>query len=286
MHNLMNRVMLFLLAPDGAGSGSAENGAPAPGNAEDQLASAFTGGAGAAGAQPAAEPKDGDKAAGETQPDGGIKLAAWTEQLPPEIRGNPDTAAKLAKFAKVGDMAKAFLELEGRAASGGVPGKDAAAEEVAAFWEKAGRPKTADGYAFAKDAEHAGAEFAAAAFGANLTAAQADAMFGALNGLAAQRLQASAQARQRQMKETAAALAAEYGSNYQEKMELLKRGITAAGPNVAAILEQAGLAGNPEIVKAFIAFGEMTAESGAPRGRGSGEPLKSVMEGGTFEFKS
>ena len=285
MHNLINRVMLFL-SPDGVGSGSADNGASAPGNAEDQLANAFTGGAGAAGAQPKTEPKDGDKAAGETQPDGGIKLAAWTEQLPPEIRGNPDTAARLAKFAKVGDMAKAFLELEGKAASGGVPGKDAAAEEVAAFWEKAGRPKTADGYAFAKDAEHAGAEFAAAAFNANLTAPQADAMFKALNGLAVQRLQASAQARQRQMKETAAALAAEYGSKYQEKVELLKRGVAAAGPNVGAILEQAGLAGNPEIVKAFIAFGEMTAESGASRGTGAGEPLKSITEGGTFEFKT
>jgi hypothetical protein len=273
-------------AADNAAVGSAEGGMPAPANAEDSLASAFGGAAGADGNKPADKPATGEAAAGGKQPGSGkIELATWCEQLPPEMRTNPDFAAKLAKFGKVGDMAKAFLELEGKAATGGVPGKDATPEEAAAFWEKAGRPKTADGYSFAKDKERDGAAFAEAAFRANLTAAQADAMFKNLNEAGAARMNAVMQEQARQMKDAANALNAEYGSKYAEKMELLTRGLAAAGPNVGNIIRQAGLAGNPEIIKAFIAFGEMTAESGASRGKGAGASLKSVQDGGTFEFK-
>ena len=290
LQNLVSRVKLT--APDGAaggnaGSGSAEGGAPAAANAEDSLKGAFEGAAGAEGGKPDAKPGQGNGAAGGTDA-GGVeqKLAAWTEQLPPEMRGNPETAAKIARFAKVGDMARAFLELEGKASEAALPGKDATPEETAAFWEKAGRPRTADGYAFANDREHEGAAFAEAAFRANLTAEQADAMFKGLGEAGERRLQAMRQAQARQLGEAAAALSEEYGAKYNEKMELLTRGLAAAGPNVGRLLSQAGLAGNPEIIKAFIAFGQMTAESGAARGGGAGEPMRSIMDGGSFEYKT
>jgi hypothetical protein len=289
MQNLISRVKL-MMAPDGAGGGSAEGGVPAAANAEDSLLNAFSNtkgaDAGAGGGKPEAKPGEGSKAAGGTQTAGGVKLAAWAEQLPPEMRENPETQAKLAKFGKVGDMAKAFLELESKAAGAVLPGKNAAAEEAAAFWEKAGRPKEAGKYAFAGDKEHGGGEFAEAAFKANLTSAQAEALFKSLGEMGTLRLQAAVQAQQQQAAQTAAALSAEYGSKYEEKIELLKRGLAAAGPNVGSLLSQAGLAGNPEIVKAFIAFGQMTAESGASRGGGAGEPLQSVFEGATFDYKT
>jgi len=265
LQNLI-RGMLMFLAPDGAGSGSAEGGASAPANAEDQLNNAFTGTADAGGKKPADKPDTGDASAGGTKPASEVQLAAWCEQLPTEMRSNPDTAAKLAKFQKVGDMAKAFLELEGKTASSGIP-------------------ETADGYSFAKDKENNGSEFADMAFKAKLSTAQADAFFKILNEGGARRLQAAQMAQAQEMKETAAALAAEYGSKYQEKMELLTRGLANAGPNVGNLIRQAGLAGNPEIIKAFIAFGEMTAESGAIRGKEAGESRKSVKDGGTFSYK-
>jgi len=260
---------MLMLAPDGAGSGSTEGGTPAPANVEDSLTRAFgadTAGAGAG--KPAAKPDTGDKAAGGTS-SADVKMAAWADQLPQEIRDNPEMAARLAKFAKVGDMAKAFIELEGSTAS-----------------QQADKPKAAQDYAFAKDAEHEGAAFADAAFAANLTKTQAEALFKSLGEIGGRRAQAIELAQEQQRKETAAALAAEYGSKYGEKMELLTRGLAAAGPNIGKLLSQAGLAGNPEIVKAFIAFGQMTAESGAAKGSGVGEPIKSVFEGGSFEFKT
>jgi len=270
-------------------NGSAEGNAPAPANAENTLSNAFGGDAGTEGKKPDAKPTQGKDADGGKKSEG-EKLAAWCEQLPPEMRNNAETAAKFAKFQKVGDMAKAFLELSAEAAvkAGGVaiPGKDATAEAVAEFWEKAGRPKTADGYSFAKDTELEGDAFAQAAFKANLTSAQADVLFKNLNELGAAQIQAAQEARAQQVKETASVLSAEFGSKYQEKMALLTRGLAAAGPNIGNILRQAGLAGNPDIIKAFIAFGEMTAESGAFRGGGAGEALKSIEEGGSFEFKN
>jgi hypothetical protein len=268
-----------------ASNGSADNGAPRPGNAEDSLKAAFgsAGKAGAAEVKPEVKPATGDAAAGGTGSGGGIKMAPWAEQLPAELRDNPDRAAKLAKFQKLGDMAKAYLELTERPAGDSIPGADAPPEAAAAFWEKAGKPKTAEGYTFAADTARQGDTFARAAFAANLTAAQADAMFKGLEEIGAKRAQAAREAREQEVKETAAALQKEYGSRYAEKMELLTRGLAAAGPNVAAMLAQAGLGGKAEIVKAFITFGQITAESGGARGGGTGTPLQSVFEGATFD---
>jgi hypothetical protein len=270
-------------AQAGAAAVSADNGHRQPGNA-DLLSQAF---AGADGAKPAAKPQEGDTAAGGAQAGSGgakEKLAPWAEQLPAELRDNPDAAAKLAKFPKVGDMAKAYLDLEGRPPGIAIPGKDAAPEAVAAFWEQAGRPKTAEGYSFAADAGRGGAAFAQAAFAACLTEAQAASLFAGLESIGERSAQAIRDARARQRAETAAALEKEHGSRYPEQMELLARGLAAAGPNVARLLEQAGLSGEPEIVKAFIAYGKMTAESGASRGGGAGAPLQSVFEGGSFDY--
>jgi hypothetical protein len=86
------------------------------------------------------------------------------------------------------------------------------------------------------------------------------------------------------MQETAAALRKEYGAQYEPKIEHLTRGLATAGPNVGRLLTEAGLAANPEIVKTFIAFGAMTAESGSTRGGGEAQPLKSIFEGGGFDY--
>jgi len=283
MQNLINRVKLFL-APDGAGGGSADNGSQQAGNAE-LLSNAF--GAGAEGAKPETKPEEGKKDAGGSNGNETVKnkLAAWADQLPPELKDNPETAGRLAKFGKIGDMAKAYLDLEGKAAGVVIPGKDAKPEAVAEFWEKAGRPKAANGYSFANDAESNGAAFAQAAFAANLTEAQAAAMLKNLNDIGAVNQKAFQEKIQIKQRETAIALEKEYGSKYKENMEYLTRGLNAAGPNVAKLLTGAGLSGEIEIVKAFITYGKMTAESGATRGGEAGAAIKSIMDGGSFDYK-
>jgi len=271
----MSKISLQHFADDGSADGT-----PAPGNAEDQLKAAY--GAGADGGKPEAKPAAAGKdASGGTVPEGELKLAAWTEQLPPEMR-TADAGAKIAKFQKVGDMAKAYLELVEKDAAGGIPGKNATAEELAEFWGKAGKPKTSEEYAFAKDKDNNGAAFAEAAFKANLTAAQAEALYKNMNEQGNAILQARQQEIAQGEKELTKSLVAEYGGKYNEKIEYLVRGLKAAGPNVANLLRQAGLHYNPEITKAFITFGELTSESSFAKGGSAGESLKSIEDGASL----
>ena len=262
-------------------TGSAETGGQQTGNVES-LSSIM---AGATGAKPAEKPETGENARGNGTAGGGTegaKLAPWTEQLPEELRGNPAHAGKLAQFARGGDMAKAWLDLEGKLAGAAtVPGADASPEAVAAFWEKAGKPKSADGYAFAKEPD--AAPFAQLAHEANLTNDQAQTVYTRLKALGQQQAQALQQQQMAEYGETERALKEEYGSRYPEKIEFLKRGLQTAGPSVGALLQNAGIAGHPDIVRAFIQFGEMTAESGGARGSGATQ-LKSIKEGGGFAY--
>jgi hypothetical protein len=179
-------------------------------------------------------------------------------------------------------MAKALLDLKGKAAVT-LPAETASPEEHTAFWEQLGRPKEAAGYSFAKDAENA--EFARIAHAANLTEGQAAAMMRQMQTLRTAQLQGMKQAQVAELAETDRLLKAEFGGRYPEKLEFFKRGLAAAGQNVGAVLQQSGIAGNPDIVRAFIRYGEMTAEAGGARG-GAAEKQKSLMEGGTFSYKT
>ncbi|MDR3191618.1 MAG: hypothetical protein LBT87_00980 [Treponema sp.] len=267
--------------PGSQQTASAETGGQQAGNAES-LSSVI---AGAAGAKPAENPGTGGNAKGDGTAGSGsagtAKLAPWTEQLPEDLRGNPDYAGKLAQFAKVGDMAKAYLDLAGKDAGAAVPGKDATAEEAAAFWEKAGKPKDAAGYSFA--GEEAAKPFAEIAHAANLTETQAQAVYARMKALGEQQLEAAKKQQVAAFAETETKLKEEFGSRYPEKIEYLKRGLQAAGGPVGTLLQQAGIAGHPDIVRAFILFGEMTSESGGAKGSGAAR-LKSIMEGGGFAY--
>jgi hypothetical protein len=229
--------------------------------------------AGASDTKPAEKAGNGGDAGGKPEE---AKVPAWHEQLPPELKGN----AGLAEYQKVGDMAKALLDLKGKAGVE-LPGDKSGPEELAAFWEKLGRPKAAGGYSFAKD-ENA-EPFAKIAHASNLTEAQAQAVYTQMKALGEQQLQAVKQQQAAAYNETEQALKAEFGTRYPEKIEYLKRGLQAAGASVGSLLQQAGIAGHPDIVRAFILFGEMTSESGGARGSGATQ-LRSIMDGGGFAY--
>jgi hypothetical protein len=258
-------------APESGGNGGQPAGSP------ESLESIMAGASDTnpqGSAKPANEAGNGGAAGGVP---GEAKVPAWHEQLPPELKGN----AGLAEYPKVGDMAKALLDLKGKAGVE-LPGEKAGPEELAAFWEKLGRPKEPGGYSFAKDAENA--EIARMAHAAHLTESQAAALFREMKSFGTARMQQMQQAQTAELMETERTLKAEFGSRYAEKVEFLKRGLAAAGQNVGAVLQKAGIAGNPDIVRAFIRYGEMTAESGGARGGTTAGPLKSIYEGGGFDY--
>jgi hypothetical protein len=213
-----------------------------------------------------------------------VTLPGWAQQLPKEVLRDQAAAAKLAAFKTVGDLAQGFLDASGKAA---VPAMNAAPEEVEAFYESLGKPKTEAGYNFARNEP----VFAKAAFQANLTRAQAEALY--------QQSQAQLQDAQRKVQAQVqndlsasdAMLKKEYADKYDEAVALFGRGLgNNAEKNTLSPLGQAlmraGLLGKPEIVHAFIELGRATSEGRGP-GKGSRNPKtmpKSVFEGRSFEY--
>jgi hypothetical protein len=237
--------------------------------------------------KPDAKPADngGDKAAGSNEGGSGnggseVKHPAWMAQL-----GNieADKAEKLSKFEKISDLAKNFLELEGKLGNSIVkPGKDASAEEVEAFYRQLGKPEAADKYSIEGENTE---DFRKFAYENNLTDEQAKALYARLNELGTKTLEAQKAAFVQQAQDTQAALQKEYGNDYPTKIEMLKRGVaTYGGEKLGAKLQQAGLLGDYDVVKMFILLGEQSAEAGSPgTTKGRADSYKSIADGGFLD---
>lgn len=227
----------------------------------------------------------GTQTEGKEKDQAKTQAPAWTSQLPEEMRTNADVMKQLEKFGKIGDLAKSYAELETKLGSSIVkPGKEATAEEVDAFYQKIGKPTSAEGY------DIPGEEAAAyrdLAYKNNLTVDQAKAIYASLqelgnNFLAQQKLEALKTA-----KATEDALKLEYGNDYGTKLELCKRGInTYGGPALGQKLQASGLLFDPDVVKLFIRLGEQSQEAGSSIKAAPGKSgYLPTSEGGQFTFK-
>jgi hypothetical protein len=225
------------------------------------------------GAAPPANPTSQATAPADSQPGGGpvqgsgtgneAQLAEWTRQLPREIRENPELARKLSPFKKLDEFARSYFQLEGKS---GVPGKDAKPEEVTAFWRELGCPEKPESYAVAK--EQNAEAFISAAHAAHLTDGQASALWNSVSEGAARQIEAIRRAQSEELEATDRALKKEYGDRYEYALEMFNRGM--GGKDMKNLVANAGLAGKPEIVRAFIALGEARQESGSPVSGASG----------------
>jgi hypothetical protein len=157
---------------------------------------------------------------------------------------------------------------------------------VQAFYERLGKPKTADGYSFAKNNPGLAEE----AFKANLSAGQADALFkSSLSQLDDARKGLMA-IQTKDFKATDDLLRKEYGDRYEESLILMNRGMgiqpkTGTLSPIAQALFNAGLAGKPEIVRAFIELGRATSEGTAPMGSMGAPRPESILQGRGFDYQ-
>jgi hypothetical protein len=256
---------------------STENRGSESGNAES-LAELFTD---RKGTGDSLKPEQGTKE--EVKGDTELKLAPWADQLPDDIKANPEAAKRFSKFQKLGDMAKAYLEIEGKQSNGIVPPEpNAKPEEIAQFWEKIGKPKEVGQYSIAKNKE--AADFVKLAYEANLTDGQAQVFYENAQKQLQKNMQLTLEARQKEMQETEQKLRSEFGARYPEKYGYLQRGLKVAGSNIIAVLENAGVAGNIDIVRMLITMGELTSEAGGAKGSNAAK-TKSILEGGSFSYK-
>jgi hypothetical protein len=235
------------------------------GNAENQSANPTSpntdssGGKGPAQApnptHPQSAPPGGN---GEDAAKAAVTLPTWATQVSKEYRENPEYAGKLAAFEKIDDLVKGYLDAQGKS---DIPGADAKPEELAAFWRKLGHPEKPEGYTISK--EQGTGPFISAAHAARLTDEQAAALWKLMSESTARQLAAAQEARLAELAATDALLKQQYGDKYEYALEMFNRGI--GNGDLKALIRNAGLAGKPEIVKAFIALGESAQESGSPR---------------------
>lgn len=262
----------------GAGSDDIKNIMGGMQGAEPDPKPAGDGGDNGAGNKPNADGNNGGKDAPNP---------AWMEQIG-DITKDAAAAEKLKKFGKVGDLAKTYLELEGKLGNSITkPGENASAEEIENFYRELGKPESADKYSIEGDDAKM---FRELAFKNNLTDAQAKAFYQSLQEVGTSVMKNAAEqqkaAFEAQAHETQTALKKEYGNDYPVKIEMLKRGIAAyGGKSLGTKLDKAGLLGDYEVVKMFINLGEISAEAGSPGNtNGKTDDYKSIPEGGTFSF--
>ena len=200
------------------------------------------------GEKPTTKPSDngGDKGRGQSASDNGngsegqLQQPKWFSQIG-DITKDAAKAEKLAKFEKLSDLANAYFELDGKLGSSIVkPGKNASDEERESFYRDEAKI------------------FREMAYKNNLTDEQAKALYASLQEMGETAVAQRQIAYEQQTKETQAALAAEYGKKYPQKIELLKRGLKAyGGEAIANKLMAANLLGDIDVVKLFIHLGEM-----------------------------
>ena len=265
------------------GEGTADN------NAVDLMNMNFDGSDnknGDTGNEPAPEAKnktgDNGNGANDGNADGG-NVPAWTSQLPKEMRENADLMKTLGKFPKLENIAKSYSELESKLGKSLVmPGEGASEEEVNTFWQKLGKPESAEKYSI--EGEHAKG-FREVAFKNNLTDSQAKAIYNEIENAGKQYAQAQMERFVQQTKETNKTLVSEYGKDFPAKMEMLKRGIAAnGGQELYNKLRDSGLIADVNIVKLFINLGEKNAEAGTQNKSAKTGGYKSIRDGGTLSF--
>ena len=216
--------------------------------------------------------------------EGAESYPAWTQQLPEDLRNDADFMKQMGKFQKIGELSKAYSELEKKLGNSIVqPGENASNEEIAAFYERLGKPKTADGYSFSKD-ENA-KTFLELAFNNNLTESQAKTMWESLKTIGQETVQQQQINLQKQAKETTDALRKEYGKDFNSAINYLQKGVLAyGGKELGEKLKQSGLLADKSIVDMFIKLGKQTSEAGTQTKNAGGDSYKSTVEGGTFKF--
>lgn len=235
--------------------------------------------------EPDAKPAEGNKADGtDAKPKDEPSTPAWMQQLPEEMRNDAALSKQLAKFQKIGDMAKSYSELETKLGKSLIkPAEDASDEEKQKFFEKLGKPTTAEGYSI-KD-ENAAA-FKEIAYKNNLTDAQAVSLYEQFKSIGEGAIKAQQENLQKQANATTEALKKEYGNHYGEKIEMLRRGVeTYGGQELGNLLKESGLLANETIVRMFIKLGEQSSEAGtAAKTTGKAEGYVPTEEGGRFDF--
>lgn len=210
---------------------------------------------------------------------------AWLGQLPTDLKGNE----AFTGFQTIGDMAKSFLALKGKAAElDGIkpkletaifkPGEKATPEEITAFRKALGVPDKADAYEIptveGQENSPEMMKWARETFHKiGLTAEQGKAIATYWNQFMSAMVKAELDAAEKARSDAETALKTELGGEekYKEAAELVRRLLTQhAKPEEKAILEDPKFGNNPLLIRLVTTLAKKTGEDTTPQGKGGG----------------
>lgn len=203
---------------------------------------------------------------------------AWMAQLPKDLQEDES----LTRFKTIGDIGKAYRELEGKIGNSiPIPGKDATAEELNAYFTKIGRPDKPESYNLSKLELPEGLayddalaeDFRKRAHTLGLTQEQAEKLYGWQIESTVQSYKDRQVDMQRAVQESTAKLREVYGSKTNEEVALttrfLKQAADKIDPALIRDIENSGLGNSVSLIRLLNTFAHQTAEDSFA-GEGSG----------------
>ena len=182
---------------------------------------------------------------------------AWTSQLPKELQDNES----LTSFAKIGELGKAYVDLQGKLDSSiALPGKDATEEDLRQFWNRLGTPEAPDGYELKlpdrvrneKAFQDLQAKFQENAHLSGLTKAQAQKLFDREVSSSVQMYEAQVQKRARDQEKAIEGLKSKWAEDYDANIEKARRAAKQfLTPEIAKVLDENGLSNTPGMIEVF-----------------------------------
>ena len=185
----------------------------------------------------------------------------WTESVTEEYREG------VSKFGDINELAKGYTELQSSMGSRiKMPGEEATADELGAFYQKLGRPDEATGYTRpelgegqAYDEDFLG-EMANVAHANGVSDKQFGKFVESYLGLQAGKAEAKVQAENMEADTTQADLHKEWGGDYEKNLEMSKRALRELVPTdmseaFVTIMSEKNLDNNITFIKAFQAIG-------------------------------
>lgn len=144
-----------------------------------------------------------------------------------------------------------------------LPGVDADADAMNTFYNKLGRPESADKYGFqapeGADSELVG-WFRENAHKAGLTDSQAANLFDAWNTMSGERLQAMEAQQREQQESDIASLKKEWGQAYNQQIDAGKRAVSALGYDEESLNSLESKLGTADMLKLFATLGSKMGE--------------------------
>lgn len=200
-------------------------------------------------------------------------LPGWLKQVPEDLRRD-----SLKQFARVGELAKAYGEMEDKMTRAIVPpGEDASEEEKAEYRKAVGIPDSPDDYELTKPdvPEEIPVEesfepwFRQTMHAAGLTAEQAQALYHAYHQRTVEEWQRLKEHRETQRKEAAKKLKSEFAEEYtplQQKAVRLAVGI--GGEEFEQWLNETGAGNDPGFVAGMMRLAKAVGEDNFEVGDG------------------